>query len=70
MKWDHLIARDLVGMEKMTAGELGERLAAHFAGLGGLAGETETAIARELVRRARRAENLEQREVERCERSR
>jgi hypothetical protein len=43
----------------MDAAELTEALRRHFAAAGGMAGDTEREIARELVRRARRAEWLD-----------
>jgi hypothetical protein len=50
---------DLKHLPEMTADELTEALREHFEGIGGLAFEADLAIARELVRRARRLEKLE-----------
>jgi hypothetical protein len=45
-------------LRELSAAELIEVLRRHFESVGGLATETERALARELVRRARRLEEL------------
>ena len=46
-------------LSKLSAAELAVRLRDHVNAISGLAGEIDWEIARELVRRARRAERLE-----------
>jgi hypothetical protein len=46
-------------LSRLSAAELTQVLCRHFESVGGLATETERALGRELVRRARRLEELE-----------
>ena len=54
-----ILRPELDGLEKLNARELTDRLKRHIDGGGGLVTPSEVEIARECVRRARRAENLE-----------
>jgi hypothetical protein len=53
------INEDLKDLAKLSADQLALRLRDHFAAVGGLACAGEVEIAREAVRRARRAESAE-----------
>ena len=48
-----------LNLPALTAEELVKALATHLNGIGGLVGDTDLEIARELVRRARRFEQVE-----------
>jgi hypothetical protein len=59
MKRVSLWAPELSGLSGLSAGELTARLREYVEGCGGLVTPSDVEIARELVRRARKAENLE-----------
>jgi hypothetical protein len=63
------INEDLKDLTKLSADELALRLRYHFAAVGGLACAGEVEIAREAVRRAKRAERAEA-EVRQAQRQR
>ena len=54
-----LLAPELEGLERLNARELTDRLKRYIDGGGGLVTASEVEVARECVRRARKAENLE-----------
>ena len=54
-----LLAPELEGLEALNAAELTRRLKKYIDGSGGLVTPSEVEVARECVRRARKAEELE-----------
>jgi hypothetical protein len=53
------VAKDLQCLSRLSAEELADRLRQYFESMGGLTFDSDKEIARECVRRARRAERAE-----------